>query len=220
MHNPDRIIFAVDFLGAPVNPEQAVETPDLEMVATAARGMTNVFISLQDSRSFDYTGKNIRLVFIDGDHSYRAVKADTELAMLAHHRQGGRMTIVWHDYIHEPTRTRTYTGLVSAGISESCPPTASRSSMSAERCWPTSTPVNIIGDLVIFTVLHCNQSCPYCTNRYGEHSGTLMPHLNRKPVSEDVWAEFLSKLQTRSIRFQGVSPPCTRDFTSSSTRFG
>jgi len=103
MHNPDRIIFAVDFLGAPVNPEQAVETPDLEMVATAARGMTNVFISLQDSRSFDYTGKNIRLVFIDGDHSYRAVKADTELAMLAHHRQGGRMTIVWHDYIHEPT---------------------------------------------------------------------------------------------------------------------
>jgi len=66
--------------------------------------------------------------------------------------------------------------------------------------------VNIIGDLVIFTVLHCNQSCPYCTNRYGEHSGTLMPHLNRKPVSEDVWAEFLSKLQTRSIRFQGGEP--------------
>lgn len=101
----NRIIFSVDWV-APKHmlPEQEKEMPTLETVGLHARGCPNVFFALQDSKTFDYTGKNIGLVFIDGDHSWDGVSGDTALALDAY-RAGltaRPFIIAWHDvYDHE-----------------------------------------------------------------------------------------------------------------------
>lgn len=47
--------------------------------------------------SCDYIGKNVDLCFIDGDHSYAGVIADSQRAWI-NRASGGRWVIVWHDH--------------------------------------------------------------------------------------------------------------------------
>lgn len=91
---PNRTVFAVDCLDEGViQPWQKHERPTRETVCERARHLPNVRLALQDSKQFSYEGKQIGFVFIDGDHSFTGVKADTELALAAKVK-----TIVWHDY--------------------------------------------------------------------------------------------------------------------------
>jgi len=102
MNFPDRRILAVDFAAKrdTLCPEQKGEKPPPEHIARYARGFPNVEIYNRNSQRLDLTRKpfsNARLLFIDGDHSYEGVKADTIIALahLKRHRAG---MIVWHDF--------------------------------------------------------------------------------------------------------------------------
>ena len=92
---PDRTIHAVDCLGANTTlcPQQLYEQP--QTLCPLARHLLNVRTYDINSRDFDYTflEEPPGLVFIDGDHSYAGVKADSEKAF-AHLKQG---IVVWHD---------------------------------------------------------------------------------------------------------------------------
>ena len=71
-------------------------------VATAkffSRHLKNVVHIGHNSRTFDYTPYlgTCDLVFIDGDHSYDGVRADTEHAFRL--LRDDRSAIVWHDYM-------------------------------------------------------------------------------------------------------------------------
>jgi len=85
---PGRMIHTVDDPRAVVQPEQQHEVLPERDIGRLIRGLPNV---RQHRPPFDYRGTDIGLAFIDGDHSYEAVKRDTEAA-LKHAR-----TIVWHD---------------------------------------------------------------------------------------------------------------------------
>jgi hypothetical protein len=96
----DKLVFTVDHITdrPSMPPGQIHEMPSLDFVGMWARGLPNVFFSIQDSKTFSYDGKDIGFVFIDGDHSFEGVRADTALAVENHRRTGKGMTIVWHDY--------------------------------------------------------------------------------------------------------------------------
>lgn len=99
LSNPDRMVYAVDFV-SPLNTmvdEQQYELPTQEFGKWCA-GLPNVQLFNENSREWDYTRAPFTFVFVDGDHSYEGVKADTERA-LAHLPSGS--ILVWHDY--EPT---------------------------------------------------------------------------------------------------------------------
>lgn len=101
---PDKLVFSVDYIverGTMVE-DQKHEMPTLATVGSWARGLPNVFLSLQDSKTFDYDGKDIGFVFIDGDHSMSGVASDTELALSYYRRRNRPMTIVWHDFYDHP----------------------------------------------------------------------------------------------------------------------
>ena len=97
---PDKLVFSVDYITdrSSMPKRQAHEMPTLSRVGLWARGRPNVLLSLQDSATFQYHGKDIGFVFIDGDHSFRGVEADTKLALEYQELTRKRMTIVWHDY--------------------------------------------------------------------------------------------------------------------------
>ncbi len=116
---PTRKIWTVDWL---VNnrllPEQALEMPRASSVGRLAMGFNNVIQLLQDSRLLDYSRLGpVGFVFIDGDHSYDGVKADTGL-VLDHHRRTGRpMTVVWHDYYDSPwVMVKKYLGCLGPAV--------------------------------------------------------------------------------------------------------
>jgi hypothetical protein len=98
--NPDKIIYTVDWVTdtPTMQKEQLGDMPTMETAGKLAAGCSNVVQILQNSRDFDYFGKDIGFVFIDGDHSYDGVKADTELALKSHCDEPRHMTIVWHDF--------------------------------------------------------------------------------------------------------------------------
>jgi len=98
--NPDKIIYTVDWVtDTPTMREEqrATDMPTLENVGKLAQGIPNVIQILQNSWDFDYAGKDIGFVFIDGDHSYEGVRADTELALKSYRDEPRPLTIVWHD---------------------------------------------------------------------------------------------------------------------------
>jgi MoaA/NifB/PqqE/SkfB family radical SAM enzyme len=67
------------------------------------------------------------------------------------------------------------------------------------------------GRVLIFPVLHCNQSCTYCTNEYGTHSNTL-PVKGYSIAAVEKWVEFVSKLETSAVEFLGGEPALYPDF--------
>lgn len=95
----DRIVFTVDYTASAeaMHPDQRREMPTLQEIGIEARGLPNVFISIQRSESFDYFRKNIGFVFIDGDHSYEGVRADTRTALASLVQEPRALTLVWHD---------------------------------------------------------------------------------------------------------------------------
>gem|GEM_PF-5204135 len=81
-----------------------------------SHSLENVKHIQHDSRTFAYEslGWKPDVIFIDGDHHYESVRADTENAFrcLA---EGG--TIIWHDYAFSPETIRW---TVLAGILDGC----------------------------------------------------------------------------------------------------
>ncbi len=81
-------------------------------------GLENVQHIGHNSRTFDFAGlpERFDLTFVDGDHSYEAIKADTRSAFTM--RRDERSVIVWHDYGSTTERVRWNT---LAGILDGCP---------------------------------------------------------------------------------------------------
>lgn len=66
-----------------------------EEVGEDSKEFENVILTLEDSRKYNYPD-SLGMIFIDGDHSWEGVKADTERALAYFRTHKG--TIVWHDY--------------------------------------------------------------------------------------------------------------------------
>lgn len=97
MNNPERYIYGVDFIGqSTMHANQIVEQPNSRSVAHLCKDMRNFNLILHNSRTVKIPD-NIGMVFIDGDHSYQGVKADTE-NILRQVKPG--TVIMWHDYIN------------------------------------------------------------------------------------------------------------------------
>jgi len=81
--------------------------------------MSNVTYLEGNSLTFDFGPLEGRfdLIFVDGDHSYDAVRRDTETAFLL--RRDESSIILWHDYGYSPETVRWP---VLAGILDGCPP--------------------------------------------------------------------------------------------------
>jgi SAM-dependent methyltransferase len=95
-----RIVYAVDYFGgdaAMLAPQQG-ERPSPDDFCVHARHLPNVVCLHERGATLNYDAlRDVRLVFIDGDHSYAAVRADTERALDFFSRNDGG-TLVWHDY--------------------------------------------------------------------------------------------------------------------------
>jgi SAM-dependent methyltransferase len=113
-YNPDREVIAIDYtdesivygdidptLGIPIKigrnngHPQDLETPTIEEFGCKVRDLNNVVLINQDSKTYEYD-EDIHFIFIDADHTYEGVKADTDKALEHINKYGG--TIVWHDY--------------------------------------------------------------------------------------------------------------------------
>jgi hypothetical protein len=102
MNFPERQILAVDFAAMrdTMCPDQKCEKPPPEEIASYARGFPNVKVYNRNSQRLDLRRapfSSARVLFIDGDHSYRGVKGDTKIALAHLKRRRGGM-IVWHDF--------------------------------------------------------------------------------------------------------------------------
>jgi predicted O-methyltransferase YrrM len=86
--------------------------------AIFSREMSNVTHIGHNSRTFDFSslGKKFDLIFIDGEHSYEAIKSDTRNAFRLLKDESS--AIVWHDYSYGPEVVRWS---VLAGILDGCP---------------------------------------------------------------------------------------------------
>lgn len=89
-----------------------------------SRDLKNVVHIGHDSKTFDYTPYigQCDLVFIDGDHSYDGVRADTEHAFRL--LRDDRSVIVWHDYMRS-SEIDVMWGVV-AGLLDGAPRDATR----------------------------------------------------------------------------------------------
>lgn len=122
VHCPNKLVFTVDYIAEKPTmlPQQVHEMPTLDTIGVWVRGLPNVFISLQDSKTFDYTGKDIGFVFIDGDHSTEGVNADSALALAnarSRAERGMRTTIVWHDYYDHPwVKVKEYLNVLAQSV--------------------------------------------------------------------------------------------------------
>lgn len=110
---PSRTVIGVDWLAPGAGTmcaDQRHEMPN--EVGRKAAYLSNVRLLNQNSRELDYTQLanlfgEIRCIFIDGDHSYDGVRADTNKALdyaaarkkewMAAGETGRRMIIAWHD---------------------------------------------------------------------------------------------------------------------------
>lgn len=102
---PERQIIALDYVSMQPTmvKDQHYEIPWDEF-GRHATGLRNVELRNENSRLLDYSRfPGVRAVFIDGDHSYYGVKADTDLALAAFEGKdrevpyAGARLIVWHD---------------------------------------------------------------------------------------------------------------------------
>ena len=93
----NKTVYTIDYSGTITMPNgQAHEQPSI--IAEYAEFMPNVNVIDHDSHTFNYNSLlNVTTFFIDGDHSYEGVKADTEKAIeyLESHNGG---YILMHDY--------------------------------------------------------------------------------------------------------------------------
>lgn len=69
-----------------------------EDIGAECKSCNNVQLHRMDSKDFHHP-QGTGVIFIDGDHTWEGVKADTEKA-LAHYRNH-RGIIIWHDYTPE-----------------------------------------------------------------------------------------------------------------------
>lgn len=105
MANPGKSIYAVEppaECADEVQPAQRKEIPKEPF--RWCKGLPNVRALALRSADLDYSKMDdITLVFIDGDHTYEGVKADS-LKALAHLRNSTAPNrfIVWHDYTPNP----------------------------------------------------------------------------------------------------------------------
>jgi precorrin-6B methylase 2 len=90
----EKTVYALDWTHNPnLIVHQAAEKPGI--VASNAIHLPNVIAIDGDSKRFAYPS-GISFVFVDGDHTYEGVKADTDKAMLY-----GPQIIAWHDFREE-----------------------------------------------------------------------------------------------------------------------
>jgi hypothetical protein len=88
---PTRSLFCVDCCA----PEYGLK---LEDIGSATKGMNNVALTIMDSKLYAIPS-GTGVIFIDGDHTWEGVKADTENAL--RHYKTHQGLIVWHDYNQE-----------------------------------------------------------------------------------------------------------------------
>lgn len=88
---PTRNLFCVDVC------DPAYGIP-VDQIGIRARGLPNVTLTIQDSKLYEIPS-GTGVIFIDGDHTWEGVKADTEKAM--HHFRTHSGIIIWHDYNQE-----------------------------------------------------------------------------------------------------------------------
>jgi Methyltransferase domain len=98
--NPNKIVYAVDyFVSRPsCNVWQEAERPSPDDFCVHARELENVVVLHADSARLNYGAlRDVKLIFIDGDHTFEHVRADSEQARHFLEKNGGGW-IVWHDY--------------------------------------------------------------------------------------------------------------------------
>jgi len=98
--NPDRIIYAVDYFATdgPMIDAQKSERPSADDFCVWARHLPNVVCVHAKSGTLNYGAlRAVKLIFIDGDHTFEGVRRDTEQA-IGHLEGSGGGTIVWHDF--------------------------------------------------------------------------------------------------------------------------
>lgn len=91
---PEKIFYTVDWLENKLTEIEQRARADKDDIGRYSKYLDNVKLHYLNSADFEYSGKNISLVFIDGDHSYDGVKKDTEKA-LENLKPGD--IICWHD---------------------------------------------------------------------------------------------------------------------------
>lgn len=102
LHNPRMDLFGVDYTAEPLEGPQAHEQPKgKDQIGKHALNLRNFHVVHCKSAEVDYASlPRIRKVFVDANHSYDSVKADSEsaLAFLNCHATRERCFIAWHDY--------------------------------------------------------------------------------------------------------------------------
>jgi hypothetical protein len=96
-----------------------------------SRDLPNVTHLRGDSGTFDYSklARPFDVVFIDGDHRYAAVKADTQRVF--EQLIGPRTVVAWHDAARQPSQPRWE---VLAGLLDGLPPTTNGHLYAVSHC--------------------------------------------------------------------------------------
>ena len=99
-NNPDKTIYGVDWIAnTTLHYSQRQEIPTQEGIGVMCKDDRNFVLMIEDSSKV-VIPESVGMVFIDGDHSYTGVKADTENVL----KQVPPGTVVfWHDYHLEGT---------------------------------------------------------------------------------------------------------------------
>jgi hypothetical protein len=98
--NPGKLVYAVDYFASRsrLNDRQRGERPSPDEFCVHARELENVVVLHAESARLNYGAlRGVKLVFIDGDHTFDGVRADTEQARRHLELNGGGF-LVWHDY--------------------------------------------------------------------------------------------------------------------------
>jgi hypothetical protein len=104
LHCPAKTVHSVDWHN-PAGPIHLCDQQKPEMLSEDAIGaladQKNVSQWNCNSRQFKYRPIwHIGFVFIDGDHTFEGVKADSENAFASFKAHPRKLTIVWHDYTY------------------------------------------------------------------------------------------------------------------------
>ena len=106
---PDRTVHTVDFLEVQLEYECAMTTrASREDLCKYAKHLPNVVFHYVKSQEFDYSGKDIGFVFIDGDHGYQGCREDSEKAIRYFQSTGRHGIIAWHDSFQPRFAVRQY----------------------------------------------------------------------------------------------------------------
>jgi predicted O-methyltransferase YrrM len=97
---PDREFYTVDWLENTISEREENARAPLPDICKYAKHLSNVHYEYKPSQTIQYDEyDNIKLSFIDGDHSYEGAKSDTEIALEYFVRRGGGI-IAWHDSLN------------------------------------------------------------------------------------------------------------------------